>query len=348
MWRTKDHLRSEIERLRKEVHQCQGLIKALAIGGTAVDWSAIQSCMRRGDPPERIAAWINSARSPSGPQGAETSREQTEHQTASPWNSSQSTIPEPCGPPDTSSRPYQPAHSYAPGSTRSSPADSHVNTAPGTGSPAVSEIQSRSAAYVSSKPQTIFMADDNRPTTPGSLRSWTGMTQDTELPRHLLHHYFDNCFPDFSFICKERFMADVDKWTGMHCSSALLHAILGFASQTYESSPDSGPDYCLSSRFLTQAKELLSERNDTTSITDVQATGILALAEANVGNDEAAIELATDCVRKAVVWKIRMASGSIRTDDPGDREAVATTFCGAFSLARYVPSSLVLAWLLRL
>lgn len=336
MWQTKDHLRSEIARLRREVQQCHGLIEALTGGSTAEGWRTIQSFMRRGDSPEQIAAWINTSRSPSGILGAGVSPEQAEQQTVSPGSSSHSIIPESCGPPKTSSRPYPSASSDTAISAQSSSEDGHVSTAPDAVSPAASDALCCLAAYASSGTRTTFLLDGHVSTIPRSLSSWAGLTQDTELLYSLLQHYFDNCFPNYSFICKERFMMDVDEKTGMYCSSALLHAILGFASQSYSPSSDIASDSGQSSRFLAQAKELLSTGKGGISITDIQATGVLALAEANRGNDAAAMESANDCVRKAVVWKIKMASGGVRTEDPGYREAMAATFCGAISLARYV------------
>jgi hypothetical protein len=339
MWRTKDHLRSEIGRLRKEVQQCLGLIKALTIGGTAEELKTIQSRMHRGDSPEDIAAWIKSSRSPSGRHQDETSPEQKEQQIVSPVSYHPSTSPETSALGETSSRFYPPAPSDATISLQFSPEDSCFNMAPVIVSPAASDASSGSVGYASSRPRSIYTQDGHSPMAPRSLRSWMGVPQDTELIHRLLCHYFDNCFPSFSFISKERFMRDLDQGTGAYCSSALLHAILGLASQSYNPSSDTGPESCPSSKFLAQANELLSTGKDELSMTNIQATGILALAEANLGNDESAFELATDCARKAVLWMMRMDSERLLTEDPEHREAMATTSCGAFSLARYVSTT---------
>ncbi|OIW22938.1 hypothetical protein CONLIGDRAFT_650056 [Coniochaeta ligniaria NRRL 30616] len=326
MWRTKDHLRSEIERLRKEVLQCQGLIRAFTIGGTAEEWKTIQSRMHRGEPPERIVAWIASSRSPASPPQNEVSPEQT----VSPENSHPSISSQSNSLPETGNYSY--ASPEATTSLQSSPEDTYINIAPDLVSPARSGHSKGSVGRTASYPQSGSSHD--RPITPQSLRSWTGATKDIELLHRLLHHYFDNCFPDFSFICKERFMGDLDEGTGVYCSAALLNAILGLASQSYNASSNSETESCSTSQFLAQANELLKTDKARLGITDIQATGILALAEANVGNDEAAFQLATNCVRKAVLLKTKMDSASVQIDDPVQLEALATTFCGAFSLVR--------------
>lgn len=337
MWRTKDHLRSEIDRLRKEVQQCQGLIKALTIGGTAEEWRTIQSRMHRGEPPERIVAWIASSRSPATLDPNDIKPEHQEQQTVSPASSHPSfSSPEFSSLPETRSQRYSKGSLDGTTSLRLSPNGTHVTAAPGVVSPTMSGFSSYSIGRTASYPPSSFT--HGSPITPKSPPSWKGAaTHDMDLTRRLLNHYFDHCFPEFSFICKERFMGDLDEGSGVYCSAALLNAILGLASQSYDAPIDSGPESCSSSRFLAQANELLGTDTARLGITDIQATGILALAEANVGNDEAAFQLATDCVRKAVLLKTKMDSAGVQTDDPVQLEALASTFCGAFSLIRCVP-----------
>ncbi|KAH8901993.1 hypothetical protein BR93DRAFT_991763 [Coniochaeta sp. PMI_546] len=332
MWRTKDHLRSEIERLRKELQQCQGLIKAFIIGGTAEEWRTIQSRMHRGDPPDRIVAWIASTRSSAVAYPNELSPEQTDQRTVSPERSRQSISSEPISVPETSIRYCPEASPDATLPLQPFVEEPYIDTTPGLVSPAVSGHSNRSGRRLSSYPHSDFTHDG--PSTPQSLHPWTGVIQDVELLHRLVHHYFDHCFPDFSFVCKERFLGDLDKETGVYCSATLLNAILGLASQSYDASSKGGLESCPSRHFLSQANELLRAHKARPGMTDIQATGILALAEANVGNDEAAYYLATDCARRAVLLKLEMDSEFAQTDDPFQLEALATTFCGAFSLIR--------------
>ncbi|KAL2166534.1 hypothetical protein VTG60DRAFT_2547 [Thermothelomyces hinnuleus] len=56
-WRTKDHLRSEIERLRTEQRQGQALLRALT-NNDPCRWRTLLDRMTAGDPPEAIAEWI--------------------------------------------------------------------------------------------------------------------------------------------------------------------------------------------------------------------------------------------------------------------------------------------------
>lgn len=333
MWRTKDHLRSEIERLRKELQQCQGLIKAFIIGGTAEEWRTIQSRMHRGDPPDRIVAWIASTRSSAGAYPNELSPEQTDQRTVSPERSRQSISSEPISVPETSIRYCPEASPDATLPLQPFVEEPFIDTTPCLVSPAVSGHSNRSGGRLSSYPHSDFTHDGL--STPQSLHPWTGVIQDVELLHRLVHHYFDHCFPDFSFVCKERFLGDLDKETGVYCSATLLNAILGLASQSYDTSSKGGTESCSSRHFLSQANELLRTHKAQPGMTDIQATGILALAEANIGNDEAAYYLATDCARRAVLLKLEMDSEFAQTDDPFQLEALATTFCGAFSLIRY-------------
>ncbi|KAB5582257.1 hypothetical protein GE09DRAFT_984605 [Coniochaeta sp. 2T2.1] len=332
MWRTKDHLRSEIERLRKEVQQCQGLIKALTIGGPVDEWKSIQTRMHRGEAPERIAACIASSRSPAS--GNDVSQGPTEQQqTVSPDSSHPSTSTDAGGLRQASGRRLPIICSDTTVSVQSSsPEDTYFNIVPGLVSPAISGASSHSGERTLSYRRSPYTQDS--PVASSSLRSWTGVTQDIELLHRLLYHYFDNCFPDLSFVSKERFMKDLDERTGRYCSPALVNAILGLASQTYNASPDSGTETCPSSQFLSQASQLLRAEKDNLGITNIQATGILALAEANIGHDGVAFQLATDCVRKAVLWKMKRDSDGVQSADPEHQSAMATAFCGAFSLVR--------------
>lgn len=349
MWRTKDHLRSEIERLRKELYQCQGLIKALTLTDSRNDdWRSIQSRMHRGEPPERIAAWINSQRIPTSPAPTDAPPDHKEQQTVSPRSSYVSTTSLETsssaaigsGQDAVAARDFASSHLSSPEDTYA--AVSPTTVSPTTVSPAATDGSSDSLGHTYSYPTPA--ATQDAATGPRTLRSWTKVTQDTGLLHRLLYHYFDNCYPTFSFICKERFITDIGEGTGMYCSAALVNAVLGLASQSYRNSAK-GPHSCLSRRFLAQANELVATDKAQPSITDIQATGLLALAEANVGNDEVTLELATDCVRKTVLLKMDMDAGAVQTGSV-HREDLATTFCGAFSLVRYAPlrCSRLLVW----
>ncbi|KAK4180706.1 putative conidial development protein fluffy [Triangularia setosa] len=58
-WRTKDHLRSEIERLRTEQRQGEAVIQAL-VDNKPDQWEVIQDRMRADESPDAIAEWIRS------------------------------------------------------------------------------------------------------------------------------------------------------------------------------------------------------------------------------------------------------------------------------------------------
>jgi hypothetical protein len=292
MWRTKDHLRSEIERLRKEVHQSHGLIKALSPQGADKEWKTIQSRLQRGDSPERIAEWINSL-TISHPRS-------TNQPMLSPEMSGEAM--------DTS--------------------------ASGTMSPSVTRGSSSSLRGSSSYPRSVHTSDS---TVSDRTRLWTRVTQDTEVIHRLLYCYFNRCFPDFTFICKERFMRDFNEGTELYCSHALVNAMLGFASQSRVVVSFSGSQHCSSDQFLCEAKRLLQEQEGQMGITGIQAIGVLAMAEVNLGNDETAYQLSVDCARNTILLKMRMDSEGHddAMDDQNYREAMAATFCGAFSLIRY-------------
>lgn len=290
MWRTKDHLRSEIERLRKEVHQSHGLIKALAPPGADDEWKMIQSRMQRGDPPERIADWIKSLRSPR-PDRSNVAPEGSEIMTdASPS---------------------------------------------GTLSPSILRDSSSSMRGSSSHPRSLHTSET---TASSRARSWTQVTQDTEVIHRLLYHYFNRCFPEFSYVCKERFMRDFNEGTELYCSPALLNAILGFAAQSRDVVPATGSRACASEHFLSEARRLVEEEDGGTDMTGIQAIGVLAMAEVNTGNDESAYQLSIQCARNTILLKLRRDQEGPRDtlDDRNYHEAIATTFCGAFSLIWFV------------
>ena len=56
-WRTKDHLRSEIERLRAEQRQGHALIRSLT-NNDPKQWEAVLARLRSDESPDDIAEWI--------------------------------------------------------------------------------------------------------------------------------------------------------------------------------------------------------------------------------------------------------------------------------------------------
>jgi hypothetical protein len=179
--------------------------------------------------------------------------------------------------------------------------------------------------------------------------SWAKITHNTEAIHRLLYHYFNRCFHDFSFVQKERFMRDFNEGTELYCSPALFNAVLGFSSQSREVTPATGHQPYSSHQFLSEAHRLLKDERIEPEVASIQAIGVLALAEVNAGNDEAAYELSIECVRDTILFKMQLdrEGDTDVLENPDYREAIALTYCGSFSLIRHVPASRSMLWCLH-
>ncbi|KAK4183792.1 putative conidial development protein fluffy [Podospora australis] len=368
-WRTKDHLRSEIERLRNEQQKGQALIQALVDNNPEL-CEAILDRLRADESPDAIAAWIRSVNCLTGTSPPVPDFFMGNTGASNPGPHSQSPIRGPAlsGMAPLSSlslqslgldsfETYSPAikssfcGGFAPAaqspmtgtsracfSTTEMPAESHPSLSKnGTGFSASQEfpigIPSLSGATLSMRGSicTDLPGITNEPL----LRTWTNVTSDTELVQKLVSRFFSSSFPSMSLISQPHFINGFREGNTRYCSEALVNAILGTTCRLYNATSQLISRVSFGDAFVGEAKRLLAAEHSHVTLPSIQALGILALAEVSFGNDEEAENL----VRESVRASVHLVLGSQQhdaEDSEGFRVAKALAYCGVFSLMRFV------------
>ncbi|KAK0668734.1 putative conidial development protein fluffy [Cercophora samala] len=371
-WRTKDHLRSEIERLRAEQRQGEAVIQAL-VDNKPDQWEVVQDRMRADDSPDAIAEWIRSLGGfPESSQQAHrglignTLASGANDFMPAPFQSQlDPTMPGIGGLPTGSFPESGPnilgvfTTNHGPGNGGGGGANvmggvsrSHFSAAdlftPGDRiplqkhgtffSPPLSFTDSPS--HSSSRPLDMVGPAACRlapnPSSHGpAVRAWTAVTTDMHLIRRLLSRFFSGLFPCLSLISYSHFIRDFQEGTARYCSEALVNAILGTSCRLFSATSQLISRISFGDAFVGEAKRLLAAEDSHVNLPSIQALGILALGEMSQGNDEEAETL----IRESVRASVRLVLG---TPDPDGEEnedfrvVRALAYCGVFSLMRFL------------
>ena len=352
-WRTKDHLRSEIERLRTEQRQGHAVIRALT-NNDPQKWETVLDRMRERESPDSIAQWIHStAALPSTPRNStHMGFEDLRYDNSAPDCREMC-----CGLPDGS---FSTPNYHRVGSRLSFPSPSprsadrffSADTSP-TGHPPFQD-----PGVFPPGPASFYPGSSGRtPTRPGEHRGsmqssasdssqstgqdfpiWTRVTSDTQLVRRLIVRVFASdsfCTPPL--ISRFRFMKDIHEGGRQYCSEALANALLGWSCKMLDASSQLISQVSFGDAFLGEAKMLLSGEQSLANIPSIQALGVLAWTEMGQGNGEEAYNLAQESVRSSIQLVLQTFPNQ---QDEGFRNAQALTYCGAFTLIRCVIISL--------
>lgn len=162
--------------------------------------------------------------------------------------------------------------------------------------------------------------------------TWTSITSDVNLVRHLLALYFCWEYPTFASLSKEHFLRDFQDGRHRYCSPILVNALLAlgcrFSTQPMTRANPNDP-YSSGDHFFKESQRLFNEETDHHSLTTIQALGIMSIREASCGRDSESWYYAGQSIRLAV----EMGLHRIHDDDDEDELAVqAATFWGAFAL----------------
>ncbi|KAK1828974.1 hypothetical protein QBC39DRAFT_264138 [Podospora conica] len=352
-WRTKDHLRSEIERLRAEQQQGHAIIQALANNDPG-KWEVVLDRMRSEDSPDAIAQWIQATSSlPTTPQRPQRA------------NTTGTAVLDGSSPP----------HMSFVGSAHDLRRDSLSNFTFGNAeSPDASRGRLFSAAVPSdhtfpgrlmsdASPEALFGHRDHgllpmgrsvgfdtdmpppfhrgslvtaRPSTPELFQgpvlvSWTTVTPDLQLVQQLVGKFFSSP-SSLLHVSQAQFLKDFCEGNQRYCSAALINVILGRACRLLDCPSQLISQVSFGDAFLGEARRLLAAELTHCTIPSIQALGLMALTEMGQGNDDEAWDLAQESVRSSIL--LALQTQLLPPLDGDDKAVWALSFCGGFTVMR--------------
>ncbi|KAM3439862.1 hypothetical protein NHJ13734_003524 [Beauveria thailandica] len=169
-----------------------------------------------------------------------------------------------------------------------------------------------------------------------STETWTTVTNDIELVKHILGLYFCWEYPTFASLSKEQFLRDFSQGRPRYCSSMLVNALLalGCRFSTFpKTRADPDDPQTSGQHFFDESLELLRRETDYHSLLMIQTLGILSIREASCGHTADSIAYAGQSMRIA----IEMGLHNI-VENPQDARVtdeftvLSATYWGAFSL----------------
>ncbi|KAK8141432.1 hypothetical protein G3M48_010529 [Beauveria asiatica] len=169
-----------------------------------------------------------------------------------------------------------------------------------------------------------------------STETWTTVTSDIELVKHILGLYFCWEYPTFASLSKEQFLRDFSQGRPRYCSSMLVNALLalGCRFSTFpKTRADPDDPQTSGQHFFDESLELLRRETDYHSLLMIQTLGILSIREASCGHTADSIAYAGQSMRIA----IEMGLHNI-VENPQDARVtdeftvLSATYWGAFSL----------------
>ncbi|KAK5651955.1 hypothetical protein OQA88_11497 [Cercophora sp. LCS_1] len=359
-WRTKDHLRSEIERLRSEQRQGLAVIRALT-NNDPKTWEAVLDRMRDEEPPDSIAQWVHTTNGhlnqgqqlpfTSGPSGLRGSPPSL----PSPSSLQSASIKHPATPqcgiqtPSFSNPSYQsPApglnmgggHGPRPTDLARLPRHSFsAGTSFGVGSrdagvPPYCAALSHATSIMAYPRRSC---PDIRLTFPGadmsSRPSWTSVSTDGQLIERLMTKVFASpSSSSMHLISQPHCARDFYEGGQRYCSGALVNALLGWASQLVDAPVQLISQLSFGDAFVGEARRLLGLETSHASLASIQALGVLALVEISQGNAEEAWNLVQESVRSSI--HLALQASVPDGDDDATKNVRAMAYCGGFTLMR--------------
>jgi Fungal specific transcription factor domain len=185
--------------------------------------------------------------------------------------------------------------------------------------------------------QILGPAYREHPSRPGSPNgTWTEVTKDLHLVEHLMALYFCWEYPTFASLSKEHFVTDFRAGIPRYCSSLLVNAMLALGcrfSDLPQSRGDPTDPGTSGDQFFAEAKRLLAE-DDHSSLTTIQAIGLMSIREASCGRDTESFYYAGQAIRLAVEAGLHLeVNGQTAEFEQHGGEGVrSATFWGAFAL----------------
>ncbi|KAK5110746.1 hypothetical protein LTR62_005623 [Meristemomyces frigidus] len=219
--------------------------------------------------------------------------------------------------------------SYAP-QTLEADFTQHMSQSTTTSMDAVGSLE------MSTRPQSY---DDEKqssesPTSDKFPRGWFRQPQDAEFVEHLLNLYLSWVHPFYHFFSRELFLRDMSQGRTNHCSAILVNAVLAMACH-YSDRPAARTDPCspttAGDQYFAEAKRLLDNSDGKSSLTTVQALGIMAIRECSHGRESGGYMYAGRCLRMALELGLHLSVIGSGMRASG-MEARRITFWAVFNL----------------
>lgn len=168
-----------------------------------------------------------------------------------------------------------------------------------------------------------------------ATETWTSVTGDVKLVKHLLGLYFCWEYPTFASLSKEQFLGDFRDGRTRYCSSLLVNALLAlgcrYSSMSMTESDPEDP-YSKGQHFFEMSLQLLRQERDRRSLPTIQALGVLSLREASCGRMAEGMAFSGQSMRLAVEMGLHNLAVPSEGADKDDFTVRSATFWGAFSL----------------
>ncbi|KAI1160843.1 fungal-specific transcription factor domain-containing protein [Nemania serpens] len=348
---SKEHLRHEIENLRKQQRQSDNVFSALVRTDL---WEDVLQRLRNGQPIEVISEWLRGAAPsstgalPGYPQPAELRSSVTLPPSLSAYGGTMA------GPSPYGTGTMGQAAAQGPARKQDFDANSPWNFSSQSRSLSQPSTHADDMQWTSEGPPRsrvgLWLQDQDQsgegvryrgvdqilaplePEMKVPPSTWTDITSDSALVQHLLALYFCWEYPTFASLSKEHFLRDYAHGRHRYCSPILVNALLAlgcrFSTQpntrAIPNEPRTSGDH-----FFKEALRLLYREPNNHTLTSIQALGIMSIREASCGRDSESWYYAGQSVRLAVEM------GLHRVSDDGDEDELAVqaaTFWGAFAL----------------
>ncbi|KAI0190389.1 fungal-specific transcription factor domain-containing protein [Xylaria flabelliformis] len=349
---SKEHLRHEIENLRKQQRQSDSVFTALVRPEL---WEEVLQRLRNGQPIEAISEWLGSTL-PTGtsnlPSYAQPAEPRSGVTLAPPLSTYGGTLTGPGGygtgaisqtaaqapPMKQDFDAHSPWNFSSQSQSLSQPSTHPEDMQWGLEGPPRSRVglwlqdQDRSGDSVQYRGVDQVLAPLESPEIKVPASTWTNITNDSALVQHLLALYFCWEYPTFASLSKEHFLRDYQQGRHRYCSPILVNALLALGCR-FSTQPNTraNPNEPRTSgdHFFKESLRLLYREANHHTLTTIQALGIMSIREASCGRDSESWYYAGQSVRLAIEM------GLHRLHDDGDEDELAVqaaTFWGAFAL----------------
>jgi hypothetical protein len=180
--------------------------------------------------------------------------------------------------------------------------------------------------------------EDDRSEMPvDQVGAWTNVTSDVDLINHLVDAYFAWSHPWYLLFSEETFFHGMRGKKSKYCTPLLMNAILALGcnySDRPEARADPNDPSTVGAHFFAEAKRLLAEDDDRSSLTIIQALGVMSLYQAMNEHDSSGRRYVAQMMSMAVELGLHTSYAAQPNSKLSESEIEARriTFWGCFVL----------------